>query len=121
MDVDEFQFKSTGEEKPNEDVVIGKTVFMEVQEQSLEEYLQKRENNVHFGALCKMYGIRHRNLQKLMSEEVLTPDAKLESASCTAKDLHMLIRYLADRSKQPELKFSSVQSNSNETFDFFSK
>jgi hypothetical protein len=56
-----------------------------------------------------------------MTEEVLTPDAKLESASCTAKDLHMLIKYLADRSKQPELKFSSVQSNYNEAFDFLSK
>jgi hypothetical protein len=62
LDLDAFEFKSTGEEKSNEDVVIGKTVFMEVQEQSLEEYLRVRKNNTHFSALCKMYGIRHRNL-----------------------------------------------------------
>lgn len=55
-----------------------------------------------------MYGIRHRNLQKLFTEEVLTPDAKMESASCAHKDFHMLIKYLVDRSKIPELKFSEV-------------
>lgn len=56
-----------------------------------------------------MYGIRHRNLQKLFTEEVLTPDAKMESASCAHKDFHMLIKYLVDRSKIPELKFSEVK------------
>lgn len=69
-----------------------------------------------------MYGIRHRNLQKLLTEEVLTPDAKLESASCTAKDLYMFIRYLVERGRQPELKFSEVQSaNKSEGFDFLSR
>ena len=122
LDAIEVQFDSTGEEKPNQDVVIGKTVFTEVQQQSLEDYLRVRQNNVHFGALCKLYGIRHRNLQKLFTEEVLTPDAKLESASCTAKDLHMLIKYLVDRSKIPEIRFSSsAQQPSNEAFDFFSR